>query len=86
MNETLHTLNVHVIATIFAFSKAGQPASAARLAAELELPESVIEETLARLDRAELVDGRRVRLTLLGLALAVGATSSGRRAIYRAAA
>ncbi len=86
MNNTLHTLKIHVIATLYAFSKAGQSASVAKLAEELGLAPALVEEVLGRLDQAGWVDARRVRLTLVGLTLAVAATAPRHRSTFRAAA
>lgn len=60
-----------VLRLLFTMASEGCPADCYLLAAELGLSDRAVDELLAELDDAGLVHARRVRLTMVGLALAV---------------
>lgn len=59
-----------VLVTLLDFAQTDRHATVLRLADALELPRAAIDQALAELDRAGLVDASRVRLSLFGLAMA----------------
>ena len=60
-----------VLRLLFIMASEGCPADRYLLAAELELSDQGVGELLEQLDEAGLVNARRLRLTMVGLALAV---------------
>ena len=60
-----------VLGLLFTMASEGCPADRFLLAAELGLSDRQVDELLEQLDRAGLVNARRVRLTMTGLAVAV---------------
>jgi Mn-dependent DtxR family transcriptional regulator len=68
-----------VLRVLFTMASEGCPADCFILAAELGLSDSEAEAVLEQLDQAGLVDARRVRLTMCGLAVAVSLPSARRR-------
>ena len=61
-----------VLRHLFNLAQDTEMASVGRIAADLGLQRHAVAQALLSLDRAGLVDCARVRLTLAGLAVAVG--------------
>ncbi len=64
---------------LFTMASEGCPADRFILAAELRLSDDEVDELLELLDQAGLVDARRVRLTMIGLTVAVSLPRARRR-------
>ena len=74
-----------VLRVLFTMASEGCPADRFLLAAELGLSDREVDVVLEQLDRAGLVDARRVRLTMIGLAVAVNLPRARDRLAYRGA-
>jgi Mn-dependent DtxR family transcriptional regulator len=71
MQNNEEKLAWRVLETLFEFGRADVPASPRALSSCLGVPETHVQEMLARLDAQGLVDRERCRLSMKGLVLAV---------------
>ena len=71
MENNEEKLGWRLLETLYEVGRADIQATPEVLATWLEVPESHVQELLARLDAQGLVDGARCRLSMQGLVLAV---------------
>gem|GEM_PF-1442318 len=71
MESNHEKLAWRLLHTLYELGRADVPATSEVLAAWMHVPETLVQELLARLDAEGLVDGMRCRLSMQGLVLAV---------------
>jgi Mn-dependent DtxR family transcriptional regulator len=71
MGNDKEKLAWRLLETLYALGRADIAASPEVLTAWLDVPESLVQELLSRLDTQGLVDERRCRLSMRGLVLAL---------------